>query len=156
MSKIPPQLRQSLSILPQTATALALRHYSDPRTLEDFLAGTQHFVQCFLEVGGALRKLLPYLRNILFKALFYLFAKELLEGSVTEPFGVFGRVVGDDVRHERPCQTLGALVRILGEEWIQWTTGAAVADRRRCVGGRNRTRWWRNSRRGRWRYIRRR
>ena len=87
MSKIPPQLRQALSVLSQTATAFALCHYSDPQTLEDFLAGTQHFVQCFLEVGGALRKLLPDLRNILFEALFYLFSKELFEGSVTETFG---------------------------------------------------------------------
>ena len=118
MSKIPPQLRQSLSILFQAATAFALRHYSDPRTLEDFLAGTQHFIQCFLEVGRALRKLLPYLRNILFKALFYLLSKELFEGSVTKAFRVFGGVVSNDVGHERPRQPLGTLVGILGQEWI--------------------------------------
>jgi len=113
MSKIPPQLRQSVSALLQTATALAFRHYPDPQPLEDFLAGTQHFVQCFLKVGGALCKLLPYLRNILFETLFYLLSKELLESSVAEALRVLGGVVGDDVRDEGTRKSLGALVRIL-------------------------------------------
>ena len=113
MSKIPPQLRQALSVLSQTATAFALCHYSDPQTLEDFLAGTQHFVQCFLEVGGALRKLLPDLRNILFEALFDLLSKQLLERPVAQTLGVLRGMVGDDVRDERSGKTLGALVWIL-------------------------------------------
>ena len=114
MSKIPPQLRQSLSALLQSATAFAFRHLPGPRGLEDFLAGTQHFVQCFLKVGGALRQLLSYLRNILFEALFYLLAKELLERSVTETFRVFGRMVGDDVRNEGASEPLGTLIWIFG------------------------------------------
>jgi hypothetical protein len=82
MSKIPPQLRQSLSALLQTATAFAFRHLPGPQGLEDFLACRQHFVQRFLKVGGALREWLAHLRNILFEALFYLFSKELLERPV--------------------------------------------------------------------------
>ena len=84
MSKIPPQLRQSLPALFETATAFAFRHFfPGPRPpLEDFLAAGQHFVECFLKVGGALGKLLSYLRNILFEALFDFLSKELLESSV--------------------------------------------------------------------------
>src|SRR6476646_666314 len=104
MSKIPPQV--------------ALRSASDrdrvrsppfnrtPESLEDFLAGTQHFVQCFLEVGGALGELLSHLRNILLEALFYLLSKELLESPVAEPLGVLGRMVGDDVGDESARQPL--------------------------------------------------
>ena len=92
--------------------------YPGPRGLEDFLAGTQHFVQCFLKVGGALRQLLPYLRNILFEALFYLLSKELLERSVAETFRVLGGMVGDDVRDEGARESLGALVGILGEKRV--------------------------------------
>ena len=111
MSKIPPQLRQSLPALFQRATAFAFRHSYRP--LKDFLAGTQHFVQCFLEIGGALGKLLSYLRNILFEALLDLFAEELLEGSVAKTFCVLRRMVGNNVGHESARESLCALVGIL-------------------------------------------
>ena len=100
MSKIPPQLRQSLSALLQIATAFAFRHLPGPQGLEDFLACRQHFVQRFLKVSGALREWLANLRNILFEALFYLFSKELLERPVAETLGVLGGMVGDDVRDQ--------------------------------------------------------
>ena len=133
MSKIPPQLRQSLTALLQSATAFALRHFDQP--LEDFLAGTQHFVQCFLEVGGALRELLPYLSNILFKALLDLLPEELLESSVAESFGVLRGVISDDVRNQCPGQPLRPLIRVPGEKWVERTscdsTGAAYRRRRR-------------------------
>jgi hypothetical protein len=126
MSKIPPQLRQSLPALLQCATAFAFRHY---RPLENFLARTQHFVQCFLEVGGALRELLSYLRNILFEALFDLLAKELFEGAVAKSFCVLRRMVGDYVRDESTGQPLCALVRILGEERVDRSPRPAVIGR---------------------------
>jgi hypothetical protein len=96
MSKIPPQLRQSLSRLFQTAAAFTFRHY-DLGPLEDFLARAQHFVECFLKIRRTLGELLAYLRNILFEALFYLLTKELLESAVAESFSVFRGMVGDDV-----------------------------------------------------------
>jgi hypothetical protein len=98
MSKIPPQLRQSFAGLLQTATAIALRHFEPPlQSLEDFLAGREHFVQRFLEICGALGEWLPHLSNILFEALFYLLSEELFESSIAESFGVLGRVISDDV-----------------------------------------------------------
>ena len=101
MSKIPPQLRQSVPGLPQTATAFALRHFEPPlQTLENFLAGREHFVQRFLEICGALGEGLPHLSNILFEALFYLLSKELLERPVAETLRVLGGMVGDDVRDQ--------------------------------------------------------
>ena len=127
MSKIPPQLRQSLSALLQPATAFAFRHLTGPRGLEDFLAGTQHFVQCFLEVGRALGKLLSYLRNILFEALFYLFSKELLERSVAETFRMLCRMVSDDVRNQGAGEPLGALIWILGQERVERTSRPTIA-----------------------------
>ena len=131
MSKIPPQLRQPVPGLLQTATAFALRHFEPPlQTLENFLAGREHFVQRFLEICGALGKWLPHLSNILLEALFYLLSKELLESSVAETFGVFGRVVRDDVGHESAREPLGALVGILGEEGIERTSGTPVTGRR--------------------------
>src|ERR1700738_2140154 len=113
MSKIPPQLRQSLPALLQTAAALTFCHVvTTPRTLlEDFLARAQHFVQCLLEVRRALGELLSHLRNILFKALLDLFSEKLLQGSVAKPLGVFGGMVGDDVRDKRAREPLGALIR---------------------------------------------
>jgi hypothetical protein len=131
MSKIPPQLRQSLSALLQTATAFAFRHLPGPQGLEDFLACRQHFVQRFLKVSGALREWLAYLRNILFEALFYLFPKELLERSVAEALSVLGGMVSDDVRDERAGEPLGALVGILGEKRVQRTSGTAITRRGR-------------------------
>jgi hypothetical protein len=68
-----------------------------PESLEDFLAGTQHFVQCFLEVGRALGQLLSHLRNILLEALFYLLSKELFQSSIAQAFSVLGGMVGNDV-----------------------------------------------------------
>ena len=127
MSKIPPQLRESVPCLPETSTAFAFRHFSwalAPRSLEDSLACCQHFVQRFLKVSGALGKWLAYLRNILLEALFYFLSKELLESAVPETFRVLGRMVGDDVRDERAGESLGPLVRILGEEWMYGTTRA--------------------------------
>ena len=131
MSKIPPQLRESLSALLQITTAFAFRHLPGPRGLEDFLAGTQHFVQCFLKVRGTLGQLLSHLRNILFEALFYLLSKELLERPVAKSFRVFGGMVGDDVRNEGACEPLRALIRILGEKRVQRTSCPTVA---RCRG----------------------
>jgi hypothetical protein len=127
MSKIPPQLRQSLLTLLQTAAAFAFRHLSTTsKPLEYFLAGTQHFVQRFLKVGRALRELLPYLRNILLEALFDLLPKELLESSVAKSFGVLRRMVGDDVGHERASESLRPLVRILGEKRVEGTSCATI------------------------------
>ncbi len=100
------------------------------RPLKDFLAGTQHFVQCFLEVGGALGQLLSHLCNILFEALFYLFAKELLECSVAKPFCVLRRMVGDYVGDESAREPFCALIGVLGEERVQRTSGARVSGRR--------------------------
>lgn len=114
MSKIPPQLRESLPALLQTATAFTFRHPGPPSPLKDFLAATQHFVERFLEVGRAFRELLSDLRNILFKALLDLLPKELLESSVAEAFGVLRRMIGDNVRDEGAGQALGALVGVLG------------------------------------------
>jgi hypothetical protein len=131
MSKIPPQLRQSLSALLQTATAFGFRHLPGPQGLEDFLACRQHFVQRFLKVGSALREWLAHLRNILFEALFYLLSKELLERSVAESFRVLGGMVGDDVRDQSASEPLGALVGILGEERIQRASSTAVTRRGR-------------------------
>jgi hypothetical protein len=71
------------------------------RPLKDFLAGTEHFVECFLKVGGALRELLPYLCNILLEALLDLLAEELLECAVAKPFSVLRGMVGDDIGDER-------------------------------------------------------
>lgn len=116
MSKIPPQLRQLFHALLQYPTAITLRH-SAP-LLEYFLATAQDFVERFLEVGGALRELLPHLRNILFEALLYLFPEQLLEGAVAQPLGVFRGMIGDDVGDESPRQAFRPLVRILCEEWI--------------------------------------
>src|SRR2546423_98268 len=101
--------RLCLSPRPRSLSAI----YPGPRGLEDFLAGTKHFVECFLKIGCAFRKLLSYLRNILFKALFDLLSKELLESSVAKSFGVLRRMVRDDVGDQRPCQALRPLVRIL-------------------------------------------
>ena len=135
MSKIPPQLRQSVPGLLQTATAFALRHFEPPlQTLENFLAGRQHFVQCFLKVSGALCKLLSHLRNILFEALFYLLSKELFECPIAQTLGVFCRVIGDDVGDESAGESLGALIGILGEKGIERTSGTGIASRGR--GGR--------------------
>jgi hypothetical protein len=131
MSKIPPQLRQSLSALLQTATAFAFRHLPGPQGLEDFLACRQHFVQRFLKVSGALRELLAYLRNILFEALFYLLSKELLERAVAETLRVLGGMVGDDVRDQRASESLCALVGILGEKRVQRASSTSVRGRGR-------------------------
>ena len=131
MSKIPPQLRQSLSALLQTATAFAFRHLPGPQGLEDFLACRQHFVQRFLKISGALREWLAYLRNILFEALFYLLSKELLERSVAESFRVLGRMVGNDVRDQSASESLGALVGILGEKRVQRASSTSIARRGR-------------------------
>jgi hypothetical protein len=122
MSKIPPQLRQSVPDLPQTATAFALRHFEPPlQTLENFLAGREYFVQRFLEICGALGEGLPHLSNILFEALFYLLSKELLERSVSKTLSVFGGMVGDYVGDQRPREPFCALVRIFGKKRIQGT-----------------------------------
>ena len=86
--------------------------------LEDFPAARQHFVECFLKIGGVLRELLAYLRNILLEALFYLLSEELLQGSVAQSLGVLCRVIGDDIRNKGTRETLGALVRILGKERV--------------------------------------
>ena len=135
MSKIPPQLRQPVPGLLQTATAFALRHFEPPlQTLENFLAGREHFVQCFLKICGALGEGLPHLSNILFEALFYLLSEELLESSIAEAFGVLGRVIGDDVGDESAGESLGALIGILGEKGIERTSGTGIASRGR--GGR--------------------
>jgi hypothetical protein len=83
---------------------------------------------------------LPYLRNILFEALLDLFPEELLQRSVAKPFGVFGGMVGDDVRDERASEPLGALIGIFGEKRIERTARATVR-----YGG------WRAGRRGDWR-----
>jgi hypothetical protein len=131
MSKIPPQLRQSLSALLQTATAFAFRHLPGPQGLEDFLACRQHFVQRFLKISGALREWLAYLRNILFEALFYLLSKELFECSVAETLRVFGGMVGDDIRDQGASESLRALVWILGEKRVQGASSAAITCRRR-------------------------
>lgn len=96
------------------------------RPLKDFLTGTQHLVQCFLEVGGALGELLSYLRNILFEALFDLLAKELLEGSVAKPFRVLRRMVGDYVGDESAREPFCALIGVLREEWVEGTSGAPI------------------------------
>jgi len=101
-----------------------------PVFLEDFLSCRQHFVQRFLKVSRAFGKWLAYLRNILFKALFYLLSKELLQSTVSQTFGVFGRVVGDDVGYQGAGETLGALIRILREERIQRTTRTHIAGGR--------------------------
>lgn len=131
MSKIPPQLRQSFAGLLQTATAFALRHFEPPlQTLENFLAGREHFVQRFLEICGALGEGLPHLSNILFEALFYLLSEELFESSIAESFGVLGGVISDDVGDERASESLGALIGILGEEGIERASGTAIASRR--------------------------
>lgn len=130
MSKIPPQLRQSFAGLLQTATAFTLRHFEPPlQTLENFLAGREHFVQRFLEICGALGEGLPHLSNILFEALFYLLSEELLESSIAESFGVLGGVIGDDVGDERASESLGALIGILGQEGIERASGTAIASR---------------------------
>jgi hypothetical protein len=113
-------------LLFQATTAFAFRHYRNSRVLEDFLAATQHFIQCFLKVGGAFRELLPYLRNILFEALFYLLSKELFQSPVTQALRVFRRVVSDDVGNEGTRETLGALVGVLGQERIQGPASAGV------------------------------
>jgi hypothetical protein len=84
-----------------------------PEALEDFLASTKNFVESFLEVCSAFSKLLPDLGNILLKALFYLLAKELLQGAVAKTFRVLRRMIGDDVRDERASESLGTLVGIL-------------------------------------------
>jgi len=121
MSKIPPQLRESVPRLSETPTAFAFRHFFwalAPRSLEDSLARCQHFVQRFLKVSGALGKWLAYLRNILLEALFYLLSEELLQGSVAQSLGVLSRVIGDDIRNKGTRETLGALVRILGKERV--------------------------------------
>jgi len=118
--------------------------YPGPRGLEDFLAGSQHFVQCFLKVGGALRQLLTYLRNILFEALFYLLSKELLERPVAKAFRVLGGMVGDNVRDQSAREPLGALVWILGEKRVEWASRPAIT---RCGGCAGRLRWWTRSRR---------
>ena len=131
MSKIPPQLRQSLSALLQTATAFAFRHLPGPQGLEDFLACRQHFVQRFLKVSGALREWLAHLRNILFEALFYLFSKELLECPVAESLRVLGGMVGNDVRDQSASKPLGALVGVLGEKRVQRASSPAVTGRGR-------------------------
>jgi hypothetical protein len=137
MSKIPPQLRQSFAGLLQTATAFALRHFEPPlQTLENFLAGREHFVQRFLEICGALGEGLAHLSNILFEALFYLLSEELFESSIAEAFGMLGRVIRDDVGHERAGESFGALIGVLGQEWIERTAGAAIAG-----GGRGSRRW---------------
>ena len=138
MSKIPPQLRQSVPGLPQTATAFALRHFEPPlQTLENFLAGREHFVQRFLEICGALGEGLSHLCNILFEALFYLLSEELFESSIAEAFGVLGRVIGDDVRDERAGESLRALIGILREKGIERASGTGIPSRRR--GGRGRS-----------------
>jgi len=128
MSKIPPQLRESVPCLSETPTAFAFRHFFwalAPRSLEDSLARCQHFVQRFLKVSGALGKWLAYLRNILLEALFYFLSKELLESAVPKTFRVLGRMVSDDVGDERAGESLCPLVRILGEERINGTAGTA-------------------------------
>ncbi|MEA2760998.1 MAG: hypothetical protein QOD47_282 [Gemmatimonadaceae bacterium] len=103
MSKIPPQLRQAVPALFQTAAAFTFRHFlTILEALEDFLAGAQHFVECFLEIRRALGERLPYLRNILFKALLDLLSEKLLQRSVAKALGVFCGMVGDDVRNEGP------------------------------------------------------
>ena len=131
MSKIPPQLRQSLSALLQTATAFAFRHLPGPQGLEDFLACRQHFVQRFLKVSSALGKGLAYLRNILFKALLDLFSEELFQCSIAKPFRVLGGMVRDDVRDEGAREPLGALIGIFREEGIERTARVTV----RAEGG---------------------
>ena len=131
MSKIPPQLRQSLSALLQTATAFAFRHLPGPQGLEDFLACRQHFVQRFLKISSALCEWLAHLRNILFEALFYLFPEELLERPIAEALRMLGGMVGDDVRDQSACEPLGALVGILGEKRVQRASSTAITCRRR-------------------------
>ena len=119
--------RSLLCLRPRLRSPSAI--YSNPRALEDFLAATQHFVQRFLKIGGAFRKLLSHLRNILFEALFYLLSKELLEGPVAETFGVLRRVIGDDVRDEGACQPLCSLIWILRQKRIDGAPRAGIANR---------------------------
>jgi hypothetical protein len=121
MSKIPPQLRESVPALPESTTAFAFRHFFwalSACLLEDSFAGCQHFVERFLKVSRAFSKRLADLRNILFEALFYLLSKELFERTIPKTLGVFGRMVGDDVGDERACEALRPLIRILGEKRI--------------------------------------
>jgi hypothetical protein len=124
-------------------------------------AGAQLFVQCFLKLGGALGQLLSYLRNILFEALFDLFAKELLEGPVAKAFCVLRRMVGDYVGHESTGEPFRALIGVFREEWIERTSRAAVTGRwgrrrwgrlsawRRRGASAARNEGWRRRRKGR-------
>jgi hypothetical protein len=69
---------------------------------------------------------LSHLRNILFKALLDLFSEKLLQCSVAKTFGVFGGMVGNDVRDEGASEPLGALIGVFGEERIERTAGTRV------------------------------
>ena len=137
MSKIPPQLRESVAALLQTSTAFTLRHFLRAlrpfESLENLLSASQHFVECILEIRRAFGELLSYLRNILFKTLFYLISKELFESTITQTFRVLRRMVGDDVRDQRARETPGALTGILGKKWIHGSTRPAIA----CGGRRS-------------------
>jgi hypothetical protein len=112
MSKIPPQLRESVSRALQTTAAFTFRHFRLD-LLEDFLARTKHFVERFLKVRRAFRQLLANLRNILFEALFYLLPKELFQSAIAQALSVLCWVVSDDVGHESARKPFCALVRIL-------------------------------------------
>src|SRR5438552_2903432 len=122
--------RSLLCFRPRLRSLSAIFSDPPPRPLEDFLAATQHFVQCFLKIGGAFCKLLPYLRNILLKALFYLLSKELLESAVAETFSVLGRVIGDDIRDQRAREPLCSLIRILRQKGIDRAPRSGIADSR--------------------------
>ena len=132
MSKIPPQLRQPVSALPESTTAFTFRHLIRAlrplESLENLLPARQHFVQRFLKIRRALCELLSDLRNILLKALFYLLSKELLQGSVAQTFRVLGRMVGDDVRDKRSREALRTLVGVFGKKWIKRAPSACVSD----------------------------
>src|SRR5688572_13951460 len=89
--------------------------------LEDFLAGAEHFVQRLLKMRRRAREICSHLRNVLFIALLYLFAKELLERSLLQPFRMLRRIVCDHVRNERASETLRAKAGIPREEGIDRT-----------------------------------
>jgi hypothetical protein len=101
------------------------------RPLKDFLSRTEHFVQRFLKVRGALRELLSHLCNILFEALLDLLAEELLQSPVAKAFGMLRGMVGDNVGDKSAREPLRPLVRVLREKGIERPPGAAIARRRR-------------------------
>ncbi len=76
-------------------------------------------------------KVTSYLIDVLLVALLDLVAEQRLERPIAKSLGVTRRMVRDDIRHQRACESFGAQGRVASEERIDWATLTGIRLRRR-------------------------